>query len=319
MLIECLFLTLVLSAFLIPSSNVLGESSFSPQMQTEALLAIVTQANDTVVGIYSDLRTRGLPIPPAAVILYDAGLVKAAEAFGLYHAGSYEDASAAAVEALGQFKEALDVVYTEVQDPATQIPSANEIARRLNHSITRSFRYLNYIETLAHTLEAQGYDTTVLENQIQSARGLLHKALRDLRQHRFQSVDDRLIMVKDLQGTLQARLAVIALELKVSRLATFIGAADVRLTRLKGTILSLSSELSPAATNASLAAVQDAEQNLDSARSLLEVQQVDEVVNELVQSKASEEEARRILRENQPTTGSVAASEPASSSLEPMA
>lgn len=311
-LIDGLFLGLVLSAALVPSSNVVGESLVTPQTRTGALLAIVEQANATVAEIFSDLRTRGLLIPPAALDLYDDGRGAAAEAFRLYDLGRYEEARSTAVEALQKFKAALDVAYTEVQDPATQIPSATELVRRLNHSITRGFQHLKAVENLAHILKAHGYDTTFLEIQIQAARGLLHKALGELRRHRFMLVDSTLELVRELLEALRARLAAIAAQLKVSQLVTFIGAVETRLTRLRGTILSLSSELSPEATNASLAAVEDAEQSLDQARSLLEGQQVNAAINELVQSKASEEEAWRILRESQPVTGSVTSTGPRS-------
>jgi hypothetical protein len=318
-LTECLFLTLTFSAFLIPSANVLGESVFGSQKHTEALLAIVTQANSTVSGILGNLQTRGLQTPPAAAALYDAGVASAAEALRLYNLESYEAAGTTAVAALEQFKAALDMVYTEVDDPAAQVPSAVELMRQLNRSITRGFLYLKYVEILAPILATQGYDTAGIRIRIQSARELLFKATHDLRRYRFASVEAALVRVKDLLETLRSRLAVIALELKTRRLATFIEVAETRLTRLKGTILSLSSELSPAATNASLTAVEDSERSLAAARSLLEGQQMGAVVTELEQAKASEEEARRILAANQPSTGSTSPSEPTLSSLEPSA
>ena len=210
-----------------------------------------------------------------------------------------------AVEALKKFKESLDVVYGEIEEPSTPIDSAFEVMIRLNNSITRGFQYLNYVENLAHILEAKGYDTAVIEDKIQSARGLLQKALSDLYQHRFQSVGDTLLMVKGLLGTLRERLVLISLDLKVSRLETYIVDADERLDLLEATVLSLSSELSPEAKNASLTALQDAEANLDNARSYLEAQRVSEVVHELMQSREREEEALRIINENQTSAGSV--------------
>ena len=45
-LTECFFPILILSAFLIPYSNVLGESTFSPQIKAETLLSIVEKANE---------------------------------------------------------------------------------------------------------------------------------------------------------------------------------------------------------------------------------------------------------------------------------
>jgi hypothetical protein len=304
-LTECFFLVLILSAFLIPFSNVLGESTFSPQIKAETLLSIVEKANETVVAIHRDLKTRGLQIPQEALVLYTEGLAKADESFSLRDSGNYEEASGAAVEALKKFKESLDVVYDEIEEPSVLIESVVEVMMRLNNSITRGFRYLSYIENLSSILEAEGYDTAVIENKIQSARGLLYKALGELRLHRFKSASETLLLVKDFLDKVMQRFAMVSLDLKVSRLETYMADADERIGLLKAKVLSLSSELSPEAQNASLAALQNAESSLDNARSYLEVQMVNEVVNELVDSKESEEEAVRIISENQTSVGSV--------------
>jgi hypothetical protein len=159
---------------------------------------------------------------------------------------------------------------------------------------------------LVQTLGAKGYDTTVIETKIQEARVLLNEALRELHRYRLKSVGDILLSVKNLLGSLMDRLEVISLDLKVSRLEAYIVDADERLDLLEAKIFSLSSVLSPEVKNASLAALQDAEDNLDNAKTYLEVQMVTEVVNELVQSKEREEEALQIINENRTSTGSVA-------------
>lgn len=313
--VEFFLLVLLLSAFLIPYSNVLGESIFSPQLRIEALLAIVETANETVIGIFRDLRSEGLQIPQEALISYEDGLAKAEESLRLYNSWSYEDASRVAVEALKKFKESLYIVYNEIEEPAAHVESDIEIMIRLNNSIIKEFRYLIYIENIAHILESKGYNITVIENIIQSTRVELNKALDYLRRHMFKSTVDILLMVKDTLGKLTERLRTISSELKVSRIEAYINDKEERLDLLKEKVLSLSSELSPEAQNASLVAIQDAEDNLDNARSYLEAQMVNKVITELVQSKKNEEEALRIISENQ-TSGSSMSNLTNSSHLE---
>ena len=304
-LAECCLLILIPSALLIPCSHVLSESTFSPQIRNEALLEIVEKANATVVTIYGDLEAKGLQVPQEALILYAEGLAKAEESFSLHDSGNYDKASIVAVEALKKFKESIDIVYDEIEEPPVQIESVVEVIIRLNNSITKGFRYLSYIENLFSILEANGYDTSAMEYKIQSARGLLYKALGELHGHKLKSVGETLAMFRDFLSNIMQRLEMISLDLKVGRLKAYMVDADERLDLLKAKVLSLSSELSPEAKNASLAALQDAENSLDNARSYLEAQMVNEVINELVQSKESEEEALRIVSENQTSAVNV--------------
>ena len=95
----------------------------------------------------------------------------------------------------------------------------------------------------------------------------------------------------------------ISSDLKISKLETYIENTDERLDVLK-TKISTSSGLSSETINASLAAVQDAENNLNNAKDFLEAQMVDKVIDELLQSKESEEEALRIIS-NQTSTVNV--------------
>jgi hypothetical protein len=196
---------------------------------------------------------------------------------------------------LRRFKEAFSVAYNDLQDASVPTESVIEMNRRLNNTITRGFHYLNYIENLVRVLEAKGFDTAVAHEKIRLTKMLLNKALVELHRHKFNSVFETLLIVKNILTNLMKQFETISLDLKISKLETYIENTDERLDTIKAQILSPSSGLSSETKNASLAAVQDAENSLNDAKDFLEAQMVDEVINELVQSKESEEEALRII------------------------
>jgi len=298
-LIMCCCLILILSNILILSSTGLGVSTFSSQSKTEALLAIVAKANDTVSEVLSDLRMLGVHIPEEVLLLHTQCLAKVDAAFSLYQFGNYHEADQRAVEALQTFKTVLIMIYNQPQDPVTHDEALNEIIIQYNNSIHRISQYLEYIETLIPSLESNGYNTTRIEDAIQSAKVLAEKALRELHQNRFRDTNNTLSAAKTLMNTLMEHIHAIAKDWKVRKLETFIVDTEKRLNLIEDKISSLSSEISPEVKNASLTALEEAENKLDNARNYLQIQMVDETVNELAKSKALEEEALLIISTNQ--------------------
>jgi hypothetical protein len=263
-----------------------------------ALLAIVTKTNATVSEILTDLRTLGTHIPEEALLIHAQGLTKVDAAFNFYQMGNFHEADQKALEALQAFETALTMIYTQTQDPVTSDGTV-DIIIQYNNSIHRISRYLEYIETLIPSLESNGYNTTRIRDAIHSAKVLVEKALRELRQYRFRATGSTLSTAKTLMKTLMERIQAVAANWKVRKLEGYIVNTEKRLNLIGVQISSLSSEISPEVKNASLTALEEAENNLDNARNYLQIQMVDETVNELAKSKAREEEALLIIATNQ--------------------
>ena len=284
-----------LSTLTLAYSSASLQQTTAKSVKTEELFSLLQESNSTVAEVFSQFQTEGKTIPQASLDEYNEAFVLAEESKSLLQAGNYSEANSKIIQALQKLKEALRIAYTTGSEQPTETEIALEKAIQLRSSITRYSAQLERIENLTHLVATVGYNTTTLENHIQTLKSLLDRASGNVDLRRYEAASANLDEAKTLGERLLGSLTNIAYDLKTRRIATYINQTETRLAIIKEKAESLSN-------TASLAALNSAETSLDNAKEYLENQRINDTLSELANSKASEEEAVKYL---QPTASSL--------------
>jgi len=284
-----------LSALVLASSQASVQQATAASDKTQNLFSLFQEANATVAEIFRQFEVDGETVPQASLNEYHQALVLAEESKSLLQAGNYSGADAKIVQALQKLKEALRIAYATIPEQPTETEISLERAVQLKSSINRYSEQLQRIENLTRLAASVGYNTTTLDDNLQTIKSLLERALSNIDQERFAAASENLANAKALSDKIISSLNNFALDLKIQRIATYINQTQERLDTIREKAESLSNE-------ASLAALNNAETSLDNAKEYLEEQRINETLSELANSKASEEEAVEYLR---PTATSV--------------
>jgi hypothetical protein len=272
------------SALILASTKAVVQDATAAQERTEKLFSLLQDSNATVAEILRQFKADGKTIPQASLDEYDQALVLAEESRSLLQAGNYSAADSKIIGALQKFKEALRIVCTTFPEQPTETEIALERAVELKSSISRYYEQLERIENLTRLASAAGYNITALESKVQIVRSLLETALSNIDQKRFDAASGNLAEVKSFIAIIASFFNNLASDLKIERIATYINQTQERLDAIRLRAISLSN-------TASLTALNDAETSLTNAKEYLAEQRINETLTELVNSKASEEEA----------------------------
>ena len=278
-----------LSALILASTKAAVPNATAAKDKTEDLFSLLQDSNATVAEIFRQFKAEGKTIPQASLSEYDQALVLAEESRSLLQAGNYSAADSKIIDALQKFKEALRIVYTTFPEQPTETETALERAIQLKSSINRYYEQLQRIENLTRIASAAGYNTTTVENRVQTVRSLLETASNNVDQKRFEVASNNLAEAKSLIDSTASFFNNLASDLKIQRIATYINQTQERLDAIREKAESLSN-------TASLAALDNAETSLNNAKEYLEEQRINETLSELANSKASEEEAVEYLK-----------------------
>jgi chemotaxis regulatin CheY-phosphate phosphatase CheZ len=148
---------------------------------------------------------------------------------------------------------------------------------------------LQRIENLTSLAATVGYNTTTVEDKIQTIKSLLDRASSNIEQNHFDAASKNLADAKVLSDSITSSLNNFAVDLKIQRIASYINQTQERLDSIREKAEALSNE-------ASLAALDNAETSLNSAKEYLEEQRINETLSALANSKSSEEEAVEYLK-----------------------
>jgi hypothetical protein len=266
------------------------------------VFSLVQNANATVTETYSRLEAKAITIPQDSLTAYNQALLYANEATSLMQAGNYSEANTKAIQALQKFKEALRIVYETVPEQPTEAQIAREKTVALQSAIDRSYAQLQRLENLTGFAAATGYNTTVLEAKIETAKAMLANASRSLNQRNFEAALNSTAEAKALIENLLSRVNTLAATLKIQRLEAYVEQTEARLAALR-------TEATTAQNAASLTALSSADASLANAKKYLEKQLLNETLSALASSRASEEKAVEYLKpaastSNSPSTSS---------------
>jgi tetratricopeptide (TPR) repeat protein len=278
-----------LSALVLSSSQASVQQATSASDTAQDLFSIFQKANATVSEIFLQFEADGKTVPQASLSEYNQALVLAEESESLLQKGNYSEANNQIVQALQKLKEALRIAYVTIPEHPTETETNLERAVQLKSAINRYYEQLQRIENLTRLAAAVGYNTTKLEDKIQTIESLLDKASSNVDQKRFEAASDNLAEAKTLIDRIVSSINNFATDLRIQRIAIYINQTQERLDAIREKAESLSNE-------ASLAALNNAETSLDNAKEYLEEQRINETLSELANSKASEEEAIEYLK-----------------------
>ena len=286
-LIILTLIVVTLSAFILASTQASLQQTTSEK--TEDLFSLFQNADAAVSQVLSQLEADGKTVPQASLNEYNQALVLAGESESLLQAGNYSEANEKIIQALQKLKETLRIVDSAIPEQPTEIEISLQRTVQLRSSINRYREQLERIENLTRLAASVGYNTTILEDRIQTIKNLLNMAANNLEQKRFAAAAQNLAEAKNISDRIQIAVNNFAADLKIQRIAAYIAKTQERLDAIRETAEAASNE-------ASLAAVENAEASLDNAKEYLEEQLINETLNELANSKVSEDEAVEYLK-----------------------
>jgi len=292
-ILGCLILTSLISLAYLNTMYVRGIES--KHLTAEKLISIMEDVDGRVLEAFEQLEARGISVPDAAQTRYFGGLSLANDSASLLEDGDFGEASKKAVEALQLYKEALMIAQEALGEVPSWPATADERHLTLRDSISRAYEYLWRLENLTRLAEAEGFNTTIIETKIFEAKRILEDAVSKLKVGYFDQVVDDLATFGALLLQSREQLRILAEERKVQKIEVFMGKTQERLTDLRETVDSVSSNLSPQVRNASLVALDEAEDSLQRAEGFLEKRMIDETIDELSNAREKEEETINLL------------------------
>ena len=273
-----------LSAFGLASSWALVNQVSTSANKTQDLFLLFQKANATISKIFRQFKEDSKTIPQASLEEYSQALALAEESESLFYEGNYSESDSRIIQALQKLKEALKIAFMSSPEQPTQTEVSLEMTIYLNSSINRYSEQLQQIEKLTLLAASVGYNTTKVDKLIQSIKYLLDRATINVEQKRFEIALANLADAKNLIDQILIIINNFAVDLKIQRISTYINQTQERLNIIREQAESTSNE-------ASLDALNSAETSLDNAKEYFEEQRLDETLNELADSKASENEA----------------------------
>ena len=290
-------ITLILITFSALAFSFAAAATSNAENSTEFLFSLIQNANATVTEAYSRLEANATAIPQDSLAAYNQALLLADEATSQLQAGNISEANNKAIQALQNFKEALRIVYEAFPEQPTEAQITREKTATIQSAIDRSYAQLQQLENLTGFAAATGYNTTMLEAEIETAKALLANASRSLNQQDFEAASNSTAEAKILIANLLNRVNTFAATLKVQRLEAYVNQTETRLATLR-------TQATTAQNAASLTALNSADASLASAKEYLANQQINETLTALASSKASEEKAAEYLNPTPSTSSS---------------
>jgi hypothetical protein len=293
----------ILAILLAISSTLLLTSGSTSIQQTEinsdkaeTMFSLLEDTNSTVIEIFHQLESEGFTIPQESYNEYNQALVLADESQILIQTGEYSNAENKIIQALDKFKESLKLAYESIGDQPPLTTTSIEKYFQIQSSINRYTEFLGQIQNLTHLVSQAGFNTTALQERIQTITSLLARATNNLEQKRFDAALRNIDEAKKISDNLINKLKDFAANLKTERLETYITNTEERLALIKRTTNSLSANYPASTIENAISALDDAETSLSNAKTYLENDQINNTLTELANSKASEEQAVNYLR-----------------------
>lgn len=287
-----LAITILLALILSTTVGILNQTyaqTTDPQKQkAETLTAILEDTNTKIVSAFNKLDEKNITAPEAQTA-YNQGLAQANEATSLVTQEKYSEACNKAVEAMQNFEETLLLLEAALPFDATPITVA-EAAIILRANITRRVEYVERLEKMADKAATAGYNTLVVEKQLEEIKQHLGNATRKLRALNLEGATEELCTAESLLDDLVEYVARLTNLVTESNTERYLQEAEVRVAIAKVNI-TLSATLTPETKEDALTALNNSEISLANARDLIDNSKVDDAIEELEEAKRWEEES----------------------------
>ena len=259
----------------------------------ESILDIIESVNRTLIQSFDSLDVLDIPIPDNLKDSYNEGNQLANIALSLADKGEYIQAGFKSVEALQKLQDTLILVDGLLPYSPTSSEELAERAISLKDSIDHTNEYISRLQEIQNNTYKEGYNSDDLKQTIETAKNYLRNALDKLNVWDLEGSDQELHNAKSLLS--ETSLNNLTKTVKVEKTRVFIADTEKRLTVLRENITAISLNVSASIRNASLYAISNAEENLENAKHLIEINEVDESTVELVKSVANIKVAIRTL------------------------
>jgi len=290
-------LMFVFSMVAVPTNISLAQKAERPdgKVKTEILLNILEKAKERVSDIFKKLEERGITIPEEAKTNYETGLSMVEEAVKLRDEGKHREASEKAIEAMQMFKEAVKVVHEIAPGKPVEAEVVAEKAMGLRVAINRTYSFAERLEGLADKAESEGYNVTVVREEINETRTHLENALTALEDGDVDTAAKELAIARKTIGQAMGKFHKITKAFKAKMAEKFLEKAEERITELKERIKAL--PIPPFTKAKILRTLGMAEENIKRAKGLIKVKNFKDAINQLERFREKEEESFKALGE----------------------
>lgn len=296
LLVVFIILAITSSVLILTSRSTLIPQNVIISNKTETLFSLLEESNNTVVTIFHQLKEDGITLTQESIIEYEEANVLVGESQILVNAGDYSNAEISIIQALDKLKDALRIAYGSIQDQPVQPATSLEKYVRIQSSIKRYSELIERIQNQTILVSLSAFITTSIRSKIQTIISMLNRATINLDQSRFEAALKNIAEAKSLIDSVIVELRDFAINLKTTRLETYIDNTEKRLILIRQTTTSLSATYPETTIDASYLALDKAENSLSSAKRFFESNQINDTLNELVKSKISEDQAVSYLR-----------------------
>jgi hypothetical protein len=286
-LVVTLLIPISISVATIPNIN---SNTFNT---VESILDIITNVNRTLIQSFDSLDVLAIPVPDNLKDSYNEGNQLANLALSLADEGENIQAGLKSIEALQKLKDTLILVGNLLPYSPTSSEELAERAISLKASIDHTYEYISRLQEIQNITYKDGYNSYDLKQNIETVKNYLRNALDKLNVWDLEGSDQELHNAKSLLS--ESSLNNLTKSVKVEKTRIFITDTENRLTVLRENITAISLNVSASILNASLYAISTAEENLENAKHLIEINEVDESTNEIVKSIANIKVAIRTL------------------------
>jgi phosphoribosylanthranilate isomerase len=272
-----------------------AQANRDEDLVAETLLSILDEVDDRVLEAFEQLGTNGISVPEEARTSYQYGLVLANEAIKLFKDGNSREASEKATEALQEFKKALMVAQEALQEEPSGTEITAEKALILRDSLSRIWEHMRRLENMAELVAAEGYDSTIMGVTIKETKRILEEATNKLETGDLDGTANDLDIARVLVLESEEQLRRLTEDMKADRIQAYMTETEKRISDLKEEVDSLSNQLPTQIKDASLTALNEAEDSIQNAKDLLEKEMINESIDELTEAKEKEEEAINLI------------------------
>ena len=276
--------------FLTPSSAQIAEQQ---KQKAETLLSILETNNKTISSELIKLDDQNISLG-IMEDTFQLGLIQLREAQNLFNLEMYNESCNVAILALQNY----ETVLKEIENALSTEPTPTEIFANqiilIKANITRTYDFVLRLENLTNKIKIFGYKTDSIDRELLKIKGILKNATQNLRSLDIETAKENLITAKILLQNLNESISRLKNLVNEANTLTYLEDSETRISEIK-TDINLSPSLTPEIKEEAITALNNSETNLENARELIEVKQVDDAIQKLEEAKKWEEESKRII------------------------
>jgi predicted nucleic acid-binding Zn-ribbon protein len=294
-------LSLFFAVFLLPQTQAVDQTGQDLNSKISFLTSTFNAANTSLTKTLKDLENKGVTIPQAGMSAFQEAQVLFSQSAIANGQGEVTQAITLTIQALGKIKETITNLNGTIAETTSAQEVANQQALQLRGEIDRANATLHNFEAMAARAADKGVNTTVVNQEIKTAKANLESAASNLNRGSTSQAQEKISEAQVLIDRLTDFFNSYALTLKSERVTQYLNAAEQNLESLEQQYSSVSSQLSSTTQAAASAAITKAQNSLETAKQYLSNQQVSQTIDALNTVKSSVEAITTYVNAASPT------------------